>query len=57
MENIKLGDGDWVVVCDGRKAMILENMGDAQSPNLRKKETYEHPDPPTHELGTDGLDA
>jgi protein required for attachment to host cells len=36
MENIKLGAGDWVVVCDGRKAMILENMGDAQSPNLRK---------------------
>jgi len=53
MENLKLGAGDWVVVCDGRRAMILENMGDAQSPNLRKKETYEHPDPPTHELGTD----
>jgi protein required for attachment to host cells len=53
MEKIKLGVDDWVVVCDGRRAMILENRGDAQSPNLRKKETYEHPDPPTHELGTD----
>jgi protein required for attachment to host cells len=53
MEKIKLGVDDWVVVCDGRRAMILENRGDAQSPNLRKKETYEHPHPPTHELGTD----
>jgi protein required for attachment to host cells len=53
MEKIRLGVDDWVVVCDGRRAMILENRGDAQSPNLRKKETYEHPDPPTHELGTD----
>jgi protein required for attachment to host cells len=43
---------EWVVVCDGRKALILENKGDAKFPNLRAKESYEHPDLPTHQQGT-----
>jgi protein required for attachment to host cells len=40
------------VVCDGRKALILENTGDRKFPNLKTKEVREHPDPATHELGT-----
>jgi protein required for attachment to host cells len=53
MEKSKLGAGDWVIVCDGRKALILENLGDGKFQNLRRKETHEHPDPPTSALGAD----
>lgn len=53
MEPVKIKSGDWVVVCDGRKALILENEGDAVFPNLRTKETHEHEDSKTSEQGTD----
>lgn len=49
----KIRGGDWVVVCDGRKALILQNAGDEKFLNLRIKEVREHPDAPTHELGAD----
>ena len=32
MAGLKVSSGDWVVVCDGRKALILENIGDHISP-------------------------
>jgi protein required for attachment to host cells len=44
--------GELVVVCDGRKAMILENRGGAQSPNLQMREVLEQEDPPTRKQGT-----
>ncbi len=53
MQKLKIRQGDWVVVCDGRKALVLENAGDEKFLNLRTREVYEHPDPKTHELGTD----
>jgi protein required for attachment to host cells len=53
MEAVKIKSGDWVVVCDGRKALILENEGDAMFPNLRTKETHEHEDAKTSDQGTD----
>jgi protein required for attachment to host cells len=53
MRNIKIRRGDWVVVCDGAKALVLENVGNANVPNLMTKEVYEQEDPKTHELGTD----
>ncbi len=53
MSEIKLKAGDWVVVCDGRKALILENQGDEKFPNLRMRETHEHEDAKTGEQGTD----
>jgi len=53
MTKLKIDQGDWVVVCDGGKALILENIGDHISPNLRTNETRGHPDPLTHEQGTD----
>ncbi|MDQ1849131.1 host attachment family protein [Gemmobacter fulvus] len=31
-----LAKGAWVVVADASRAMVLENMGDAQSPQLRQ---------------------
>jgi protein required for attachment to host cells len=45
--------GQWVVVCDGAKALILENVGDAKFPNLKTREVLEHKAAATHELGTD----
>jgi len=49
----KIAQGDWVVVCDGKKALVLENVGDAVFPNLKTREVHEHADPKTHEQGTD----
>lgn len=45
--------GEWVVVCDGAKALVLENAGDAKFPNLKTLEVFEQEDLATHELGTD----
>lgn len=42
MDKIKVKTGDWVVVCDGRKALILENIGDERFPNLHSREIREH---------------
>ena len=53
MHNLRIHNGDWVVVCDGAKALILENAGDAVALNLKTKEVREQPDDATHEQGTD----
>ncbi len=45
--------GDWVVVCDGTKALVLENAGNAKSLELKTLEVYEQDDPKTSEQGTD----
>jgi protein required for attachment to host cells len=45
--------GEWVVVCDGAKALILENSGDIKLPNLKTVRVFEQKDLATHELGTD----
>src|SRR5919202_2441731 len=54
MAKLKIDENDWVVVCDGKKALLLENIGDARFPNLRTREVYEHKDAKTREQGTDG---
>ena len=51
MQKLKIRQGDWVVVCDGKKALVLENAGDEKFLNLKTREVYEHPE--TQELGTD----
>ncbi|QIB34089.1 host attachment protein [Ancylobacter pratisalsi] len=52
-DKIKIEAGAWVVVCDGRKALILCNKGDATFPNLRTHLVYEQENPPTSAQGTD----
>jgi protein required for attachment to host cells len=52
-KKIKTGGGGWIVVCDGRKALILENVGNHLNPNLRIKEVLEQESPPTREQGAD----
>ena len=53
MANLRFDHGDWVVVADGARALILENVGDRIFPDLRTKENYRQPDPKSRELGTD----
>jgi protein required for attachment to host cells len=53
MTKMKIAEGAWVVVCDGAKALFLENAGDEKFPNLRTREVIEEPHAPTHEQGTD----
>ncbi len=52
MSELLIHEGEWVVVCDGAKALILENAGDAKFPNLKTVEVLEQKDLPTHEQGT-----
>jgi len=51
--SVSIRNKEWVVVCDGAKALVLENAGDAEIPDLKTREVYQHKDPATHELGTD----
>lgn len=53
MKRTPIRQGDWVVICDGRKALILENQGDEKYPNLRKRELREQKEVQTRELGTE----
>jgi protein required for attachment to host cells len=53
MTKLKIRQGDWVIVCDGKKALVLENAGDEKFLNLKTKEVFDHPDAKTHELGSD----
>lgn len=53
MATLKIRHGDWVVVCDGKKALVLENAGDEKFLNLKTREVHSHSDLKTHELGTD----
>lgn len=43
----------WVLVCDGRKALLFQNVGDRTYPKLETRETLEHDTAATRELGTD----
>jgi protein required for attachment to host cells len=53
MSELKLDRGEWVVVCDGAKALILENVGSRAEPNLKTREVFQQPDAKTSEIGTD----
>jgi protein required for attachment to host cells len=45
--------GDWVVVCDGKKALLFENLGDTKVLKLKTREVHEQPDAKTSDQGTD----
>jgi Protein required for attachment to host cells len=53
MSGLLIHHGEWVVVCDGAKALVLENTGDAKFPNLKTLEVFEQKDLATHELGAE----
>jgi protein required for attachment to host cells len=47
-----LRQGTWVAVCDGRKALLLENSGSRECPKLELREAFEQENPPTHLQGS-----
>ncbi len=53
MSALLIKHGEWVVVCDGAKALVLENTGDVKFPNLKTVQVLEQKDLPTHVLGAD----
>ena len=53
MTVLKIDRGEWVVVADGAKALILENVGDRLYPDLRTKEVHQQEAPKSSDLGTD----
>lgn len=53
MSGLSIREGEWVVVCDGAKALVLQNAGDSKFPNLKTVEVFEQKDQSTRELGTD----
>lgn len=53
MPKLRIESGVWVVVCDGAKALILENGGDELFLDLKTREVHTQPDPRTREQGTD----
>jgi protein required for attachment to host cells len=52
MRMAKNHPGNLVVVCDGRKAMILERSGGRECPNLQMREILEQTNVSTREQGT-----
>lgn len=48
----RIPHGSWLLICDGAKALILRNQGDAELLNLVPVVLSEH-QPPTRDLGTD----
>lgn len=53
MSSLMIHGGEWVVVCDGAKALILQNQGDSKFPNLKTLQVFQQKDLATHEQGTD----
>ena len=53
MSQLLIHRGEWVVVCDGAKGLVLENVGDEKFPNLKTLEVFEQKDLATHELGAE----
>jgi protein required for attachment to host cells len=53
MERIRLPWRTWVLACDGAKALIFQNEGDAELPNLKLVEATSQDQPATHELGAE----
>ncbi len=54
MTKISLPHNAWVLVGDGRKALVLRNEGDATFPNLRKVDVFrDAPNPATSQIGSD----
>lgn len=52
--HLAIPHGGYVIVCDGRKALLLRNDGPPLDPDLRVQRAFEAPpNPPTREQGAD----
>ncbi|MCJ9723573.1 host attachment family protein [Agrobacterium sp. SHOUNA12C] len=52
MVDIRIAGGTWVVICDGAKALFLENASSDLELDLKTREILEQPSTPDRELGT-----
>lgn len=53
MQEFTVRNGAWVVIGDGKKALVLHNEGDAELLNLRRVSVREQSNPATRDQGTD----
>lgn len=53
MDRLRISSKTWVLACDGSKALLFQNVGDAQAIKLKMVEVLVEPHPPARELGTD----
>jgi protein required for attachment to host cells len=53
MSKLRIPQGGFVFVGDGRKALFLRNDGDEKFPNLKVERVLTHANPSSHEQGTD----
>ena len=53
MAKLRIANGAWVLVCDGKKSLLLHNEGDADLLNLRRASAREQVNPATRDQGTD----
>lgn len=47
-----LRNGIWLAVCDGQKALLLENRGELALPKLETRQIFEQDNPLSHEQGS-----
>ncbi|MCC2096292.1 MAG: host attachment protein [Hyphomicrobiales bacterium] len=52
MSEMKFNTGDWILVCDGAKSLLLHNKGDEKFPNFETLSTREQENPKTANQGT-----
>ena len=52
MPDVTLKHGTWLALCDGQKALLLENQGDWEFPKLETREVFKHENPPSHLQGS-----
>lgn len=53
MSGMSFNTGDWIVVCDGAKALLLTNKGDEKFPNFATLSVREHENPATASQGVE----
>jgi protein required for attachment to host cells len=54
MLKLKFGHGDWIVVCDGARAIFLENAGDEKFPNFKTFDARAQAHESVHEPHSEG---
>lgn len=48
----RLKNGTWILIADGEKALVLENLTDHENPHFDVRREKHHENPPTREQGT-----
>ena len=53
MDHPILQQGTWLAICDGQKALLLENHGTRELPKLETREAFTQDNPAAHLQGSD----